>query len=83
MQSPTKRISRNLEMLDASNLEQEELLPLPADTLARNLGLDLIVVLTKVSEIRERLQARPPLCLLIFRLGRVRQFGVKYSSVTV
>ena len=44
--SPTKRISRNLEMLDA----EEELLPLPESTLTRNLGLDLIVVVTKVSQ---------------------------------
>lgn len=42
--SPTKRISRNLELLDA----EEVLPPLPESTLARNLGLDLIVVVTKV-----------------------------------
>ena len=42
--SPTKRISRNL---DADSTE--ELLPLPENTLSRNLGLDLIVVVTKVS----------------------------------
>ena len=48
--SPTKRVSRNLEQL-SSNGEtavEEELLPLPENTLTRNLGLDLIVVLTKV-----------------------------------
>ena len=32
-----------------SGIADEELLPLPEDTLARNLGLDLIVVVTKVS----------------------------------
>ena len=32
----------------STGLADEELLPLPEDTLARNLGLDLIVVVTKV-----------------------------------
>ena len=45
--SPTKRVSRNLEQLSETQTE-EELLPLPENTLTRNLGLDLIVVLTKV-----------------------------------
>lgn len=40
--SPSKRISRNLEMEPS-----EELLPLQENTLTRNLGLDLIVVVTK------------------------------------
>lgn len=40
--SPTKRISRNMEF------DQSEELPLPENTLTRNLGLDLIVVVTKV-----------------------------------
>ncbi|XP_059089829.1 cytoplasmic dynein 1 light intermediate chain 2-like isoform X2 [Tigriopus californicus] len=40
--SPTKRISRNLEFEP-----EEDLLPLPENTLTRNLGLDLIVVVTK------------------------------------
>ena len=44
--SPSKRISRNLENLE--NLSSEELLPLSENTLTRNLGLDLIVVVTKV-----------------------------------
>ncbi len=52
VQSPTKRISRNLEMLDSSTggaaADDEELLPLPENTLTRNLGLDVIVVITKV-----------------------------------
>ena len=43
--SPTKRISRNL---DHINQMDEELLPLPENTLVRNLGLELIVVVTKV-----------------------------------
>ena len=42
--SPSKRISRNLEQLQP---EDEVLLPLPENTLTRNLGLDLIVVVTK------------------------------------
>ena len=49
--SPSKRISRNMDQSfsERSNLTiDEELLPLPEDTLARNLGLDLIVVVTKV-----------------------------------
>lgn len=41
--SPTKRISRNLDQLE----QEDELLPLPENTLTRNLGLDLIVVVTK------------------------------------
>ena len=32
----------------SNGIVDEELLPLPEDTLARNLGLDLIVVVTKV-----------------------------------
>ncbi len=32
--------------------DEEELLPLPEGTLARNLGLDLIVVITKVRTYR-------------------------------
>jgi dynein light intermediate chain 1 len=43
--SPSKRISRNLEL----DQEKEEFLPLPENTLTRNLGLDLIVVVTKVT----------------------------------
>lgn len=42
--SPTKRISRNLEQLE---IDPDELMPLPEGTLSRNLGLDLIVVVTK------------------------------------
>lgn len=42
--SPTKRISRTL---DPNDLDPEELVPLPEGTLSRNLGLDLIVVVTK------------------------------------
>jgi dynein light intermediate chain 1 len=44
--SPTKRISRNLEQL-GNEVDQDELLPLPEGTLSRNLGLDLIVVVSK------------------------------------
>lgn len=40
--SPTKRISRNLE-------HDEEFSQLPENTLTRNLGLDLIVVVSKVN----------------------------------
>lgn len=56
-QSPNKRISRNMELLESPGggaggtlaaEDEEELLPLPEGTLARNLGLDLIVVITKV-----------------------------------
>lgn len=47
--SPTKRISRNMESSLVEN--EEDLLPLPEDTLTRNLGLDLIVVVTKVRAI--------------------------------
>ena len=43
--SPTKRISRNLEL--QTEIDQDELMPLPEGTLSRNLGLDLIVVVTK------------------------------------
>jgi len=47
--SPAKRsISRNLEQL-----EGEEFPPLPEGTLARNLGLDLVVVLTKTDYMAE------------------------------
>ena len=42
--SPTKRISRNFDHDDAEDLSQ-----LPENTLSRNLGLDLIVVVSKVS----------------------------------
>jgi len=42
--SPTKRISRNLELPDP---DPDTLLPLPEGVLTRNLGLDLIVVVTK------------------------------------
>ena len=42
--SPTKRISRTL---DPSDIDPDELVPLPEGTLSRNLGLDLIVVVTK------------------------------------
>merc|ERR1711976_93895 len=42
--SPTKRISRNLEL---QNDPADPLLPLPEGVLTRNLGLDLIVVVTK------------------------------------
>lgn len=61
--SPAKRLSRNLEMTSSTTLAtspeadgdavggagfgEEELFPLPEDTLTRNLGLDLIVVVTK------------------------------------
>jgi len=48
--SPSKRISRNMDQSfsERSNgVVEEELLPLPEDTLARNLGLDLIVVVAK------------------------------------
>ncbi len=48
--SPSKRISRNLEMTSPES--EEELLPLPEGTLTRNLGLDLIVVVTKVRNYR-------------------------------
>ena len=64
--SPAKRLSRNLEMTSSTTLAtspeadgdavggagfgEEELFPLPEDTLTRNLGLDLIVVVTKVGE---------------------------------
>ena len=41
--SPTKRVSRNLDQAD----QDDELLPLPEGTLSRNLGVDLIVVVTK------------------------------------
>ena len=45
--SPTKRISRsNLEPLNG-DIDSEEMLTLPEGTLNRNLGLDLIVVVTK------------------------------------
>jgi hypothetical protein len=44
LQSPTKRISRTIEQQEP----QEDLLPLPEGTLNRNLGLDIIVVITKV-----------------------------------
>ena len=37
---------------------EEELLPLPEDTLARNLGLDLIVVVTKVCNVLLLTQGR-------------------------
>ena len=50
--SPSKRISRNMDQSfsERSNgVVEEELLPLPEDTLARNLGLDLIVVVAKVT----------------------------------
>ena len=50
--SPSKRISRNMDQSfsERSNgIVEEELLPLPEDTLARNLGLDLIVVVAKVT----------------------------------
>jgi len=43
--SPTKRTSRTL--IDSANGHQEELEPLAEGTLARNLGLDLVVVVTK------------------------------------
>ena len=33
----------------SNGVVEEELLPLPEDTLARNLGLDLIVVVAKVT----------------------------------
>ena len=49
--SPSKRISRNMEQSFSERLagpSDEPLLPLPEDTLTRNLGLDLIVVATKV-----------------------------------
>ena len=49
--SPSKRISRNMEQSFSERLagpSEEPLLPLPEDTLTRNLGLDLIVVATKV-----------------------------------
>lgn len=42
--SPSKRISRNLEQ---TKIDPDELMPLPEGTLSRNLGLDLIVVVTK------------------------------------
>ena len=51
--SPSKRISRNMDQSfsERSNgVVEEELLPLPEDTLARNLGLDLIVVVAKVTK---------------------------------
>ncbi len=64
-QSPNKRISRNMELLESPGgggggpggallaaEDEEELLPLPEGTLARNLGLDLIVVITKVRTCR-------------------------------
>ncbi len=44
-QSPTKRVSRNLG--DQAADADDELMPLPEGTLSRNLGLDLIVVVTK------------------------------------
>eukprot|EP00096_Caligus_rogercresseyi_P005596 TRINITY_DN2151_c0_g1_i6.p1 TRINITY_DN2151_c0_g1~~TRINITY_DN2151_c0_g1_i6.p1 ORF type:complete len:489 (-),score=103.30 TRINITY_DN2151_c0_g1_i6:861-2327(-) len=47
--SPTKRISRNLDLIESD----EELLPLPDNTLTRNLGLDLIVVVTKTDYMSE------------------------------
>ena len=34
----------------SNGVVEEELLPLPEDTLARNLGLDLIVVVAKVTK---------------------------------
>jgi hypothetical protein len=43
--SPTKRISRNF---DSAIDHDEEFSQLPENTLARNLGLDLIVVVAKV-----------------------------------
>ena len=49
--SPSKRISRNMEQSfseRSAGPSEEYLLPLPEDTLTRNLGLDLIVVATKV-----------------------------------
>jgi len=48
--SPSKRISRNMDQSfsERSNtVVDDDILPLPDDTLARNLGLDLIVVVTK------------------------------------
>lgn len=44
--SPSKRISRNLDFIN-TDTNLEEILPLPENTLTRNLGLDLIVIVTK------------------------------------
>ena len=77
--SPTKRISRNLE-LDSG----EDLLPLPENTLTRNLGLDLIVVVTKVRKSdsvqggKGKMSGRPFPCsgAIFFELKHI--FGVYY-----
>lgn len=48
--SPSKRVSRNMDQSFSERLNigaDDDLLPLSEDTLARNLGLDLIVVVTK------------------------------------
>merc|ERR1712012_240336 len=50
--SPTKRISRTLSELH-SDIDPDELLPLAEGTLSRNLGLDLIVVVTKTDYIAD------------------------------
>lgn len=50
--SPTKRISRNLSELH-NDIDPDELLPLAEGTLSRNLGLDLIVVVTKTDYIAD------------------------------
>ena len=46
--SPTKRISRNF---DSAMEHDEEYSQLPENTLTRNLGLDLIVVVAKVIDL--------------------------------
>ena len=45
--SPTKRISRSNLDQNGGDFDSEDMTPLPEGTLNRNLGLDLIVVVTK------------------------------------
>lgn len=44
----------NKPTLRLSSVDEDEVLPLPEDVLTRNIGLDIVVVVTKVNSIRKK-----------------------------